>query len=362
LAEPDLDKKVEEGIRFAYNLESEKAISCFNEVINKKPEHPAGHFFKAMVVWLNILTNFEDESFDDSFYAQLENVIDLCDRRLEQNENDVTALFYKGGAIGFRGRLRANRGSWINAARDGVRALPIVQRAYKLDPDNYDVLLGIGIYNYYAAVVPDRFPIVKPVMLFFPAGDRKGGLEQLAMASRQGKYARVEAAYFLMTNYYIYEKDYQKSIEVALQLNKDFPQNPVFVMYVARNYIALGNWTAGCSTFEKVITSFKSKQRGFDTYDAREAYYYLGRHYFMVGQLNEAQRSFYFSDSLSQRLDKPSEETGFHVMANLYLGMTYDLLNKRDFAVARYEKTLRMKSYEHSYREARKYLAKPYTR
>ena len=75
---------------------------------------------------------------------------------------------FKGGAIGFRGRLRATRDSWIKAADDGREALPIVEQASKLDSNNTDVELGFGIYNYYAAVIPDEYPMIKPLMIFFP--------------------------------------------------------------------------------------------------------------------------------------------------------------------------------------------------
>ena len=36
-----------------------------------------------------------------------------CDKLLDVDEKNVDALFFKGGAIGFRGRLRAIRESWL---------------------------------------------------------------------------------------------------------------------------------------------------------------------------------------------------------------------------------------------------------
>ena len=150
IQDPSIDQLMQKGIANVYNLEYSSADKFFSEVVKRKPDHPAGYFFKAMVVWLQILNNFEDESHDDKFYDMLDGVIDMCDERLDMYPNDVTALFFKGGAIGFRGRLRANRGKWLGAAKDGIQALPIVRKAYELEPNNYDVLLGIGIYNYYA--------------------------------------------------------------------------------------------------------------------------------------------------------------------------------------------------------------------
>lgn len=62
--------------------------------------------------------------------------------------------------------MRALRESWLKAADDGREALPIVEEASALDPDNMDVQLGFGIYNYYADVIPNEYPILKPLMIF----------------------------------------------------------------------------------------------------------------------------------------------------------------------------------------------------
>ena len=120
---------------------------------------------------------------------------------------DVDALFFKGGSIGFRGRLRAFRESWLKAADDGREALPIVEEAASLDPNNMDVQLGFGIYNYYAAVIPNENPLIKPLMIFFPDGDKEKGIQQLKNTAFNGKFAKYEARYFLMTLYYRYENN-----------------------------------------------------------------------------------------------------------------------------------------------------------
>lgn len=98
------------------------------------PESPAGRFFLAMIDWWKILIDLDYEGYDDIFYQKLEDVIFQCDQILDKDDKNVDALFFKGGAIGFRGRLRALRESWLKAADDGRTALPIVQYASKLDP------------------------------------------------------------------------------------------------------------------------------------------------------------------------------------------------------------------------------------
>lgn len=312
-----------------------------------------------MTQWERIISNFDDESQDDKLYQMLDVVIEMCEKRLDEDPNDVTAMFFKGGAVGFRGRLRANRGKWLGAANDGIVALPLVQKAYELEPDNYDVLLGMGIYNYYAAVVPDRYPIVKPAMIFFPSGDRKKGLEQLQQASLHAKYAKVEATYFLVQNYFSYEKEYTKALELARKLNAKYPNNSMFRRYVGRCLVSLGYLGEANDIFVDIIKRYSKKQVGYDTYDAREAYYYIGKFEFLGGRFDSALNNLYKCDELSRKLDK-DEPSGFMSLGNLLIGMIYDAQTKRQYAVQQYNKVLEMKEYENSRRDAKKYLEQPF--
>lgn len=361
IEDPAVDSLVQRGIHDIYNIEFEKADSEFAEVTRLRPDHPAGYFFQAMTEWWRILTNFDDESQDERYYDMLEKVIDMCNARLEKNENDITALFFKGGAVGFRGRLRGNRGSWLKAANDGLIALPAVRRAYQLEPDNYDVLLGMGIYNYYAEVVPDLYPIVKPLMIFFPSGDKKKGLEQLELASQRARYAKTEAAYFLLQTYFTYEKQYIRALEIARDLFQRYPRNPLFHRMYGRCYVSIGYWAEAFKVFSEIEKRFTAHQEGYDVYDGREAYYYIGRYYFVSGKLDEALRNLFKCDELSRRVDKEGA-SGFMSMANLTIGMIYDLQQNRSAALAQYRKVLEMKEYENTYKDAHRYMEKPYSR
>ena len=360
-SDPEVDTHVQKGIDLLYNMELDRARAEFDAVIKLRPEEPVGYFFQAMVEWWDILAYYNDESQDQKFNDLLDKVIDMCEKRLDRNPNDLAALFFKGGAVGFRGRLRVDRGKWLGAANDGLVALPLVQKAYALDPKNEDVLLGIGVYNYYADIIPDRYPFVKPLMLFFPGGDRKKGLEQLKEASERAKYAKVEASYILMQNYFMYEKEYLKAYEIARSLSDRYPRNPVFYRYLGRCLVSIGRLAEANDVFKEIEKRFTMRQLGYDDYDGREASYYIGRFEFIGSRYANALRYFYSCDSLSRILDKEGS-SGFMAMANLHIGMIYDLQKKRQDAIEQYRKVLDMKEYESSRADAQKYIGKPYSR
>ena len=363
LTDPDFDVHAKQGIDHVYNLEFDQAEKEFQYLISTHPNHPAGYFFLAMVDWWRILLDIDNESLDDRFLAKLDVVIDKCDSILNNNPDDVTALFFKGGSLGFRGRLRANRGSWIKAANDGRLALPIVRHAYSIAPDNYDILLGMGIYNYYAEAIPEQYPIVKPLMLFFPSGDEKKGIEQLTTVAAKAKYANVEADYFLLQLYYTHEKQYEKALEIALNLFSRYPRNVIFHRYIGRCYISLSKWDNAHAVFSEILSRCDGPGGGMVGYTdsaKREALYYLGVYTMNTGKYEESLQNFFRCDEVSRALDK-NGESGFMVMANLRIGFIYDLQLKRSLAVQQYNKVLGMKKFETSYEQAEQYLKAPYT-
>ncbi len=357
--ESEFDATAKSGIDHVYNLEFEAAEKEFSHLVELNPHHPAGPFFLAMVQWWKILIDIEDESHDKQFFDALDGVIDMCDSILAKNENDVTAIFFKGGAIGFTGRLKFHRNDYLAAAGAGRKALPLVQDASALDPNNIDVLLGTGIYNYYAEVIPEEYPFVKPLLLFIPAGDRKKGIAQLTKVADHGKYASVEATYFLLQIYYFYEKDFEKALALAEALHRRYPNNMLFHRYLGRSYISMLNYARARDVFASIVDRTRRGERGYDGNAEREAEYYLGMVEMNDRKYDDALKHFYRCDELSRLLDK-AEPSGFMAMANLKTGMIYDLLSRRNLALDQYRKVLGMKDYKDSHDQATQFLQSPY--
>ena len=343
------------GIHDVYNLEFEKADAEFQQLVAMRPHHPAGYFFLGMVTWWRIVIDLDNTQYDESFYDAMDRVVDMCDSILDADPNNITAIFFKGGAIGFKGRLSFHRDDYLAAANAGRKALPLVQTASELDPTNYDILLGTGMYNYYAEVIPAEYPWLKPLLLFVPPGDKKKGLEQLTIASEKGKYSSVETTYFLMQIYFFYEKDYSKALALAQRLHGEFDRNMLFHRYLGRCYAMLNNWPETRRVFGEILDRVKRGERGYTANAAREAEYYVGLSDMNSRDYESSLSHFFSCDSLSRDLDTKGP-SGFMVMANLKVGNIYDILGKRDLAVAQYDKVLSMKEYQDSHKLAVQYL------
>lgn len=252
-----------EGIDRIYKIEFDSAEAIFDKVISDYPFDPEGYFFKAMVQWWRIYINRGTEDNDKEFFLRVDKVIEVTNNILEKDPNDAKALFYKGGAIGYRGLLRSIRSSWLNAASDGREALNLIEDASKINPENPDIIFGLGIYNYFAEFVPEKYPMLKPLMIIFPKGDRVKGLLQINQAIQNSHYARIEAENILGYINLRYEKNFNAAEIQFRNLHNKFPNNPIFEGDLGRALIGQSKWADALVVWKSVVGKSDSGLAGY---------------------------------------------------------------------------------------------------
>ncbi len=357
LDDPVVRKVAKEGLDLLYNMEFDEAAARFDEISHQVDDHPIGPFLQALTLWWEILVDLSSTQHDEAFYAAMTAVIARCDKRLETDREDFDAKFFKGMALGFRGRLRSNRRDWIRAAADGKRAMDYVLAVARADSTNNDFALGPGLYNYYAALIPERYPFVRPITAFLPRGDKALGLDQIRRTATHGYFMQTEAIYFLLQIYYLYEADFRHSVAYASQLRSRHPGNSFFHTLEGRIYARWGAWSRSDTVFVSVLTLYRQRARGYNASVAEQALYFLARGRMAVSDYDAALSYLLSLEALSARLD---HDTYFKVMGRLQQGMAYDVLGRRERATERYRQVLDMKAWGSSHGQARRFLERPY--
>lgn len=354
------EENILKGIDHIYSIEFDSAEIIFNEIIREDPKNPAGYFFAAMVDWWKINLNKENDSLDEIFFNKINKVIDVADMKLDINEYDDAAMFYKGGALGYSGLVRSLRESWLKAAENGKEALNLLQKAYEVNRNNKDVIFGIGMYNYFAEYVPDAYPVVKPLMLIFPKGDKIKGLAQIKESSVESRYTKTEAKYVLAYLNLVYEKNYAEAEIYSGILNKEYPENPIFEKYLFNSYIGLGKWDLALNGWKQIIEKIDSGRAGYDNrYLKREANYYTALSLSKLNRLNEAEPYIKAAEDMTKILDKENE-TAYSAFIYLLSGMYNDVKGNKSTADLYYDKVLSMKNFQNSHSEAERFKKEGY--
>lgn len=355
--DPRFIRQAERGLDLLYDMQFEQADRVFDALAAQYPNHPAGPFLQALNTWWLILLDLNDTSHDRAFYEAMDKVIDRANRRLRRSRRDFDAMFFKGAALGFRGRLYSNRRDWLRAANDGKRAMDYVFAIADEEPTNADYYFGKGIYDYYAAVLPKRYAWSKPFMAFFPRGDARRGLNELKRAHLQGRFLQTEAAYFLLQIYYVFENDYDKSVEYVTWLRKAHPNNSFFHTIEGRIYARWGRWDKVKEIFSEVASRSRRSASGYTDVVAQQAYYYLARHALLERDLDMALRQLQQIERLARG---QKHDTTFKILGRLRQGMVYDQMGRRDLAERRYREVLKMRDIADSHQMAKRYLDRPY--
>src|SRR3954447_10721932 len=190
--------ELRQGLDRLYDMDYDGANAAFAEIETRYPDHPVGPFLRSLHPWWEILVDPDDGTNDEAFFKSMDEVIRRCDRRLRSDPHDLDGMFFKAGALAFRGRLHTDRKNWLRAALDGRKALQLLEEVRKLQPDNADLMLGVVLFDSLADVAPRQYPILKPFTRFFPKGDRQRGLAEIAQAVEKGTFATAEAAFCLV--------------------------------------------------------------------------------------------------------------------------------------------------------------------
>jgi tetratricopeptide (TPR) repeat protein len=352
------DDKLLKGIDHIYHLHFDSAASIFNEVIRSNPSDPGGYFFMSMIDWWKINIDRDNESNDDEYLRKIDRTIDVADKILDKNKNNERALFFKGGALGFRGLLRSFRESWFKAAGDGRDALNLLKRAYEINPSNKDVLFGLGIYNYFAEHIPERMPVVKPLMMIFPRGDKVKGLTQISETAENSHYAGVEAKFVYVYLNISFEKNYHEGEKYAKILHERYPENPVFERYLYQCYVGLNRWEDSFNSWNKIIEKSNHGVTGYtNPVVKREALYYAALSLDYLNRLNESEPYLNEAELLSKQID---DDKGSSFSSHLYLlkGKYHDMKGDKNLARFYFDKVLGMNDFSKSHEKARKLKSK----
>lgn len=354
----DADSLVLLGADYVYNLEFDKASAQFKLVQQKYPLHPAGYFLDSMIEWWKIALNQDDKSSDNLFFNKIDKVIRVCDNILDTNAYDINALFFKGGAIGYRARLRTMRDDWFQAIQDAKEALDILRRCQQLAPFNHDIMLGTGLYNYFSVKFPEEYPIIKPLMLFLPNGDKRLGLFQLRAAARNARYAAVEAKVALLQIYYSFENDNYEALQIAQELSEKYPNNSYFLRYLGRVQVRLGMILDYENTWKSVMNKVAENQASYSNSVAREATYYIGLALLYRQEYNNSLKYFQKSLEGTKIIDK--KPTGFLSYTLIKIGNNYDAMGNRNEAIKYYKSAYELPDFNDSKKIAKRFLETPY--
>jgi putative flippase GtrA len=222
------DRLIRSATESTYMLHLGDARSAARELQRKYPAHPAGFLIEAETYWWEAQKDPGNKKIESDYYHAQE----IAQNKAEQAVQ--AARYYKPELLAYIASAYASyarfqvtqKDAYFSALRAGLKAHDYATQVYALDPDYYDIYVGLAAFNYFTGTLP---PMMKPfAWLFGASGDKNLGLSQFQTAMEKARYSRTEAriVYYsaLLSN-----KEYDAAFPILEKLISDYPDN--FVLY-----------------------------------------------------------------------------------------------------------------------------------
>jgi hypothetical protein len=353
-----------------YNMDYDRSTQEFEQILQKHPNDPQAmnHLLTSVLMHQLYLTGAMNsgEYANDSFVGQTHRPADpkakerikqlvaqaerLEEQQLKVNPNNVQALYNRGVTrAGFALYTALIERAWFSALRNAVGARHDHEHVLELDPHYLDAKLVVGTHNYVMGSLP--WTVKVAVALVGLSGSKEKGLQYLREVAscrcETAVDAKVVLALFLRR-----ERRYSEALTIMHDLVGQYPRNYLFALEEANLLRALSRPQDAAAAYRKVWQKGREGKYG-------------NLHYEMaawgLGELLRSQKDYAGAAAAYELVNdaaNPDPET--LQKANLAAGEMYDLLQKRDQAMKKYQAVLAENESSAPAEEARRHIREAY--
>jgi tetratricopeptide (TPR) repeat protein len=353
-----------------YNMDYDRAIQEFGKLLEHHPDDPSevNHLLSAVLLreLYRMGAMNTGEYSNDSFIGQAHRTADpkvkeqikqLVDRAENLEERELKAGPDNLDALYARGVTRAQfsiytalvERAWFSALRNAVGARHDHERVLELDPNYIDAKLVVGTHNYVMGSLP--WSVKAAVALVGLSGSKEKGLQYLhevaASSGENSVEAKVVLALFLRR-----EHRYDEARVFMRDLAGRYPRNYLFPLEEANLLRAAGHTSEAAAAYRRVWQSGHEGKYGALHYEISA---------WGLGELLRSQKDYSGAAAAYELVctaSDPDPET--LQKANLAAGEMYDLLQRRDLAMKKYETVLAENASTPPAEKAREHLKEAY--
>lgn len=228
------DRDYRAALDLFYDGRAAEAQSRLVVLQDAHPEDPVPAYLQALVLAWRVEQAPQDAALDRAFTDSVDRAWAVADALVRADPADARARFARGAAFGVRSRYHLFRLHRTEAARAAAQMREDLLAARARDPDDADVLFGLGLYDYYVDVLP-RYARVLRFLSRLPGGDRLRGLHAIEEASRTSTLHAVEARVQLYEIHAFYEGEADEAADDVEAVCRRYPGWPLWGLKLAEH-------------------------------------------------------------------------------------------------------------------------------
>ena len=367
----DNDASTRKGFDEFYNLEYDKAIREFEAAQQAHPNDPfainhtlAGVTFKELyrIGALDTESYAGDGFLNRKLAAPLdpkvrERVKQLSDQslalsqaRLDKNPNDVDALYARGVTRGLRATYTGiAEKAWFSALRSAVAARHDHERVLELDPQYTDAKVVVGTHLYIVGSL--NWPTKVAASIVGISGNKQKGLDYLREASTGAHSEVASDAQVILALFLRREQKYNEALQVVARMQTTFSRNSLVANEYAHLLNAAGHGQEAIAAYRKVIVNCRNNVYSSCRIEVPA---------YGLGEALRGQRQYQEAAEAYELAANNGNDPEFRQKATLAAGEMYDVLQKRETAMAKYRAVVAENSASGSADLARRYMKEAY--
>jgi tetratricopeptide (TPR) repeat protein len=364
------DPQTDAAFDHFYNMEYDRAIPEFEKIVEKRPNDPfAINHLLTVVLMRNLYETGGMNTGDyanDSFIGRAPRPTDqkvkdrikelvrraekLEEQQLKANPQDADMHYCRGVT---RAQFSVYTGlverAWFSALRSAVGARHDHERVLELDPDYIDAKLVVGVHNYVLGNLP--WTVKVAAALVGLTGSKEKGLEDLREVAKSNAEDSVDAK-VMLSLFLRREHEYDEALGYMQELSAKYPKNHLFPTEVANLLRAAGRLDEAEAEYRKIWQNGREGK-----YD--NLHYELAA--WGLGELLRSKKDTAGAAAAYELVNAaPNPDPDILQKANLAAGEMYDLMQKRDLAMKRYQTVLAENANTGPADQARKYIKEAY--
>jgi hypothetical protein len=249
--DPATDQLIRAAMRANYDLRFDESRRLTSKLQHMYPDHPVGYLLDAESYWWEAQVNPGDQTIQRAYYAAQRVAVEKGKEALKENKYArIEVLSYLASAYGSLARFQlTEKSSYSSALHAGIKAIHYAHQVYAIDPNYYDVYVGLGAYNYFTATLPAA---IKPFgFLIGVRGNKERGIEQLHIAMERSRHSRTEAkiVYYAVL---LQENRYPDALRLLEGFMTEYPDNFVFYDWASSWFKVQHKYADGVQYFDSL--------------------------------------------------------------------------------------------------------------
>lgn len=327
-----------DAINEMYNFQFERSALNFGILKKKYGWHPLPYFLLGLNYYWRMIPYNDNGDYDEEFTAYMDTSLVLS-KRLYKGVNEIEGAFFLAATYAFQGRLYSDRKQWRKAASAGKNALKYLEKCRGNEAYSPELLFGDALFNYYSVWVGENYPLLKPIMAFFPKGDKDLGIDQLKTVSTNAFYTRTEAQFFLMRILSNERQDLPRALQISKYLHETFPRNAYFHRYYARLLYYTNRYAPAKEESLSILDRIDSLETGYESQSGRYASFFLGHINDIQGNISEALKYYQLCIDYSEYLE--ATDGGYYHYSLLHMGILAEAEGEKEKAKEYYKRAIK---------------------